>query len=142
MSTVACLLLSELLDCRPNDLEMLEECTYEVYDLVETAREIDEHPTLNNYIEAMFKIGLSVLRDSINDLMVDLEQEAASGELTDDDREKLAQIRKLNPTEDIEMFINFRDTHITFAKNEELYQKYFEENLEHFHNGTGFWIGG
>ena len=46
------------------------------------------------------------------------------------------EIIKLDILEDIEEFYNYSDVHVTIIKNEDIYQKYFQEELDYFKNIT------
>lgn len=136
-------LLTALLDCGYLDLRILNECEYNMIDLIEEVDSMGyEKIDINNLCFAMFQLGLRDMQESISERISDLENEEELGEF---EKGELEALKELEPFDDFESFHNYIDTHIYLSQyanhKEEMYQNYCEKELNHFEKMTGFSIG-
>lgn len=59
-------------------------------------------------------------------------------EWSEDVEQHIKAIKHLNPEEDVEFYINYLDTHIWFRENEEIYKRYFANQVSEIEDKMGF----
>ena len=131
-------LLMALFDCGTCDLEMIDDVGYDwreilTYNIARLGR--DFPASLNTLIDYVIDYGIEMLCRAIENRIADLKlrgSEAPQGEL--------AALLSLRPDDDIGRCFNCLDTHVWFANNGDIYQKYLSDELYLFENGTGFYI--
>lgn len=131
-------LLTELLGCGYADLSVLEDCQYDMYDVIEYCKDACLDLTLNNLAWSMFQIGRADIMRAIEERIDELESQE---ELSDDEQEELDALDGLDPYEDIKSFHNYLDTSVWFSKNGDVYRQYIKEAIEEFGDNTGYSIG-
>lgn len=125
-------LLISLLDCGYADLNVLLDTEYDMSEIIEYATEYSEKPTLNNLVYSMLQMGINDIQSYIEDNKNDVEEDL------DEDKLELFKSIEFNPHEDIEVFINYLDSHAYLVKNEEAYVEFFPEAIDKFEEMTGF----
>lgn len=162
-------ILISVLSCGYADLSVITDCKYDIEELMEEVENMGyEKPDLNNLAKAMFYKGIyeieSFIENNKDEILDDIDEKNAGiedrmDELENDDEEfendelwnkldeeqadlktKKEDIESLEPIDDIESYHNYLDTSIYFLKNQEIYQKYFQEALDEFEENTGFAI--
>ena len=138
----------ELLECGILDLNMLDGCEYDFYDVLQECNSFTEKPKLNDILYGAICIYQRNIQEKINeriseldDLMEELDDygEADTEEFSEYEKEQAA-LKKLNPCEDIELFINSIDTSI-YIKDEQkkaTYNKYLSDIVNEEDDRLGF----
>lgn len=130
-------ILCNLLKCGTLDLPYLEGINYEVGDIV---NEIIynygiENLSLNAIFTEVFNYGIRDLQEVIENAISNLENEV---ENDDELKEEFEDIKSLNTENDIEYYCNCLDTSIYFTNNENIYRKYFEDEISNIEYNMGF----
>lgn len=135
-------LLTSILDCGYGDLYLLEDCQYDIGEIVEDCIATFGGLKINNLVRIMFDYGLRDIETARDDRICELEAIPNERELDEDEEDELATLRTLEPFEDMQSFHNFIDTHIWIDAKEKVpaYTKYLKEALDHFCEMTGFEI--
>lgn len=159
-------LLCCLLSCGYLDLNVLENCSYDIDELIDYTKDMGyEKPDLNSLAYAMFRLASNDLSEYISEEIEKVEGELSEleglkseldgkwdDELTDEEvetidtiderinslNEKLVDIKALDPSEDIESYHNYLDTHVYFRNNESIYRQYCQDGIDLFLEKTGF----
>lgn len=136
-------LLVALLNCGTRYLKMIDNVGYDwanilVYNMAQ--RDRDTPVSLNTLLDYVVDYGLAKLQTVISDRICELEAIPNERELDDEEDEELRSLCVLNPDDDIGRCFNCLDTHIWFANNGDIYQKYLADELDLFEDGTGFCI--
>lgn len=79
--------------------------------------------------------GIEMLSRAIDNRITDLKLQGGEAQ-----RGELAALLSLRPDDDIGRCFNCLDTHIWFANNGDIYQKYLADGLYLFERGTGLEI--
>lgn len=132
--------LKAVLDCGDADLILLDGIGYDLVELVAELSRSRTQPTLKNIINAAFAKGIREMQLRLSDRIGELEHisKFASGGLNDEEKAELNELRSLNPSKDIQSAFDYQATSIWFARNKELYKKYFRRGIESIEYGTGF----
>ena len=131
-------LLVGLLNCGTCDLEMIDNVGYDWEDILTynlDQRDRDFPANLDTLLDYVVDYGIGMLCGAIDNRIADLKlrgSEASEDEIT--------ALISLCPDDDIGRYFNCLDTHIWFANNGDIYQKYLADELYLFENGTGFHI--
>lgn len=131
-------LLMELLHCGEYDLSLLDDVGYDWCDIISTDREFTFN--INGLMRQVFSYGLSQVENAVDGRIEWLRETQENYGISDEQKEELEALEKLDVWEDFESFHNYIDTHIWCEKNKEIYQKYLQEALDDFADGTGFEI--
>lgn len=121
------------LKCGVLDIEMLDDCTYTVEEVLDRCENEYGTHDINLVMTTIMEMGMDDLSDAIKERIVELELDntAESGE-------ELLALKSLDPHNDIVGWFNCLDTHITLEVKVEIYQKYLSDAIESFENNTGF----
>lgn len=129
-------LLMVLLDCGTCDLSMIDDVGYDWRDILtyNIARLGRDFPTsLDTLLDYVVDYGIEMLSRAIDNRITDLKLQGGETQ-----RGELAALLSLRPDDDIGRCFNCLDTHIWFANNGDIYQKYLADGLYLFERGTGF----
>lgn len=110
-------LLVEMLNCSPNDLNILEGCMIPMKDLIDYAMTHSRTVNLNRLVKAMFDLALKEVQEAIY---------TSGGDL--------------NIFKDTYQHIDGAKSFIQFENNENVYRLYFEEEISIFESITGITI--
>lgn len=130
-------LLTELLGCGYADLSVLDDCKYDMCDVIEYCKDADLDVTLNSLAWSMFQIGLDDINRAIDERVDELD---VKDDLSEEEQEELNALEHLDAHEDTESFHNFIDTSIWFHKNGDVYREYMSKALDEFEENTGYAI--
>ena len=136
-------LLTAILDCGYGDLYLLEDCRFDIGEIVEECQWTFGNLDINNLVRIMFEFGLRDIEYDIKNRIEELNDiEQTEGELDESEQEERYALSILNPSEDIESFHNYVDTHIWIEAKEkvETYERYLKDSLDQFEEMTGFAI--
>lgn len=131
-------LLVALLNCGTRDLKMIDNVGYDwanilVYNMAQ--RDRDTPASLNTLLDYVVDYGIEMLCRAIDNRITDLKLRGIEAP-----EDELAALLSLRPDDDIGRCFNFLDTHVWFANNGDIYQKYLADELYLFEHGTGFYI--
>lgn len=136
-------LLTSILDCGHGDLYLLEDCQYDIGDIVEECEAQFGKIDINRLAITMFDFGLREIEEAIKDRLEELNDiEETEGELNEEELEERNALETLEPFDDMQRLHNFIDTHIWIDAEEKVdaYKKYMQDALDHFCEMTGFEI--
>ena len=130
-------LLCNLLDCGYLDLQMIEDADENyVLEAIDYLKNEGLEISLNGILDTMFFDAKNNLMEAV-EARVDVLEENED-ELDEDEREELADMRKLNPDEDITWFINWSDSHIYINEDvEAVYRNWFGGLIDDLENKMG-----
>ena len=131
-------LLVALLGCGTCDLKMVDDVGYDwthilVYNMAQ--RDRDAPASLDTLLDYVVDYGIEMLSRAIENRIADLKLRGSEAP-----QDELAALLSLRPDDDIGRCFNCLDTHIWFANNGDIYQKYLADELYLFEHGTGFRI--
>ena len=129
-------LLSTICDCGYLDLQLLDDCEYDICEIAEECHDVFGNYNINNMVRIVFEKGINDINCEIGSRIEDLYEDWKL--LTDEEKEELAALEELDPFDDIHSFHNYIDTHIWIAENSDIYHKYMQRALEQFTEMTGF----
>ena len=147
-------ILTNLLDCSTDDLKLLEDIEYDLYDILEYLKEYGSF-NINDIFSEVFKEGARDLNYEFIERKYEIreqileEMQAAKEEYPDYDLEKdedyqelvndldLLDNEKLNPIEDLDYYLNWQDTHV-YMKHIEFYRKYMPDVVEEIETNMGW----
>ena len=113
-------LLTAILDCGYADLQMLFDSKYDMYDIIEYAKDnldFGNNLDVNTLIQAMIELALGEIQDYIDEQ--DLEVE-------------------LDIWDDTDIFLNYLDTHVYIYEDKiDAYKRYVPEIFDMFEEKTG-----
>ena len=131
-------LLMALLDCGTCDLRMIDDVGYDWRDILayNIARRGRDFPaSLDTLLDYVVDYGIEMLCRAIDNRITDLKLRGSEAP-----QDELAALLSLRPDDDIGRCFNCLDTHVWFANNGDIYQKYLADELYLFEHGTGFYI--
>lgn len=130
-------LLCNLLDCGYLDLQTLDDADEDyVLEAIDSLKGEGLEVSLNRILDEMFFKVKNDLTEAVEARLNDLEDN--EDELDEDEREELADMRKLNPGEDITWFINWSDSHIYIGEETEaIYRNWFDDLIDDLENKMG-----
>ena len=141
-------ILMELLECGSLDLNMLDECEYNFYDILEECNSFTEKPKFCDILYGAICIYQKNISNKIDeriseldDLMEELDDQglADTEEFAEYEEEQKA-LKELDPYEDITNFINYIDTSIGIPdeNKKEIYSKYLSDIINEEDEQIGF----
>ena len=147
-------ILTNLLDCGTEDLKLLEDIKYDLYDILEYLKEYGS-VNINSIFREVFDKGAIDLnyafieqKDEIREQILE-EMQTAKEEYPDYDLEKdedyqelvndldLLDNEKLNPMEDLDYYLNWQDTHV-YMEHIEFYRKYIPDVVDTIETNMGW----
>lgn len=124
-----------LLGCGESDVNMLLDVTYDWYDIFEKCS-LPDNPNFNDLMGAALEYGLVQLQDAIN-VRIDELKDISADEITEEEQEKLNELKKLDTDQDFDIYLNFLDTHLTCMHNQSIYSKYLSDVIEEVEDCVG-----
>lgn len=113
-------LLTAILDCGYADLQMLFDSKYDMYDIIEYAKDnldFGNNLDVNTLIQAMIELALGEIQDYIDEQDLDVE---------------------LDIWDDTDIFLNYLDTHVHIYEDKiDAYKRYVPEIFDMFEEKTG-----
>ena len=131
-------LLMALLDCGTCDLGMIDDVGYDWQDILTYNIALlgrDFPASLDTLLDYVVDYGIEMLSRAIENRITDLKLRGSEAP-----QDELAALLSLCPDDDIGRYFNCLDTHIWFANNGDIYQKYLTDELYLFEHETGFHI--
>ena len=147
-------ILTNLLDCGTDDLKLLEDIEYDLYDILEYLKECGNF-NINSIFREVFKKGAIDLnyafierKEEIREQIIE-EMQTVKEEYPDYDLEKdedyqelvndldLLDNEKLNPIEDLDYYLNYLDTHV-YMEYIEFYRKYMPDIVDTIETNMGW----
>lgn len=147
------LLLSELLGCGTADLGIIDDCEYdisEVLEMVESFGYVAEKVDLGAIAFAITQIAkgnaqkvldekIEEFKDELEELLEESEENENSAKI-ENLHSIIADLESLNPYEDFELWFNYLDTHISCIENTDIYQSYMENEIETVFGESGIYF--
>lgn len=130
-------LLTQLLDCGANDIEMLKDCQYDINAICESLLEDGIRPTLENILHYIFEEARMQLRYAVHNRICDIEHETYSRDLTEDELDELYLLRSLKPNEDVIWEVNYSCSCLYLKRREE-YLCVLESEIREIEENCGF----
>lgn len=133
------MLVNAVFECGTDDLRLLDDAECDMFEVIKTMRAEGIDTSMNNIIEEVFKTGKQVIMDAYDARLLSLESDEEMDMLTEASYEQLQQLRELNPDKDFTWYINLQDTNFYGdSGKKEVYEAYFEEELEECVRLTGY----
>lgn len=123
------------LHCGIDDLNMLDGIKYCLEELVDEAELSYLRVDMNSVLRALIARGLRSLYYGIQERIFELESEGDDG-----NNETIEALKKLNPIDDMESYLNCSDSYVWIEKNYDIYHKHLQYLLDIFEDNTGFYI--
>ena len=114
-------ILAGILNCGYLDLRVLEDTEFDVVEMIEEM----EKPTLSDLICEIFQKGIDLLMEALLEKQNDLDCPD--------------EIKDLSG-EDVDFDINFIASRIYFVNNSDIWNKYFESEIEEIEKKMGFYF--
>ncbi len=133
-------LLCHFLNCKELDIALLDECGYDVCEIINDCETTFGKVDINGLVRIMFDYGLKDIETAINDRICEIKAITEERNLDESEESELRALKGLNPFEDIQSSHNYLDTHI-YLSNEskkEFYKDYLQGALDRFEEMTGF----
>lgn len=127
------LLLCALLDCGSLDLRIINDCEYDVSEVLEVVDEFCfEKIDLGAIAVAIVEIAkreisnaidekLENFKEELKELLEESEENQNSAEI-ENYHSMITDLESLNPHEDFELYFNYLDTHVSCVKNATIYK--------------------
>ncbi len=132
-------IIRAIFDCGVDDLNLLDDAEVNFFDVIKEMRFEGIDTTMNNIIREVFGRGRQVIADRYDAMMLKLLNDEKAGELTEGTYEQLQELKELDPNNDFTFWINLQDTNFHGdSSKQEIYEKYFEEELEECMRITGY----
>nr|DAO43605.1 MAG TPA: hypothetical protein [Caudoviricetes sp.] len=132
-------LIRAVLDCGVDDLRLLDYSEANLFEVVERMRSEGISTTMNNIIKEVFEDGKQVIVDRYEAMLEELKHKQELGIMEDEDCELQEELEKLDPGSDFTFWINLQDTDFNGDNSkQELYEKYFKDELEECERITGY----
>ena len=128
--------LMRLLHCGVDDLSLLDDIEYDLDDMIDEMVE-DQFLSLDNLLRLVFEEAKREFADAVNQMRDEVIEEYEAEFEEGDSRDEIETIRKLDPIQDFDYYINYLDTHI-YLSNYGLYNRYFGTSVELIEQRTGF----
>ena len=145
MSTNQNTILKAVLHCGTMDLSILDDIEYDLGEIVEELIDEGIQPTLNQIMSEVFRKATEDMTEAVNEEIMytredldDLDEDEEEQETFHILQEKLSELLKLNPEEDIDWYCNCLDTSIYIKRNSEIYNRYMTDAVEKIGNLAGF----
>ena len=137
--------LKAVLHCGTMDLSILDDIEYDLGEIVEELIAEGIQPTLNQIMSEVFRKATEDMTDAVNEEIMytredlyDLDEDEEEQDTAHILQEKLSELLKLNPEEDIGWYCNCLDTSIYINRNSEIYNRYMDDAVERIGNRAGF----
>lgn len=124
-----------LLNCGESDVDMLLDVTYDWYDIFEECS-LPVNPDFNDLMGAALEYGLVQLQDAINSRIDEL-KDVSTDEITEEEKEELSELEKLDTNQDFDIYLNFLDTHLTCMHHQSIYNGYLLDAIKEAEEGVG-----
>lgn len=132
-------LLCWILDCDSKNLELLRCFGYDWDEIFIHMNWKQGTPcNLQGLINAEIDLGLDDMNLYIQKRIYDLTSRLLSGDINEDDRQELCDLRLLNPKYDFVSNYQNNDVTILCKQNQEIYLQYLQKGIEVFERETGF----
>lgn len=138
-------LIRAVFGCGMDDLSLLDDAEADMFETVEKLKEEGLEISLMGIIEEIFKEGIFRIGETVKEVRKRLEHGEKSDSLTEEESEQLEAIRThdLNPQADFQYYLNFLDTHLSCdSEKKEVYEEFFEKEMQDLMDYTGFNIEG
>lgn len=133
-------LIMILLECRSNDLHILDDTEYNLEEIVNELINNGVKPTLNAITNRIFEKAQDELYDAVNKAIKDkttLQQHVSKKEARHL-QDEIDELESLNPMQDMKWSCNCRDTSCWFANNQTIYRIYFPTTIKMIERNMGF----
>lgn len=124
--------LRSILDCGIDDLDLIRNIKYDIYDIVTDLKNNDIYPSLGNVMYECLEFARDELSDAVNDCLNDIENGVLV--VTKEEKKKLEE---LAPYDDLQMDFNFIATEV-YLKHKDVYMEYMPEKIEEIEEKLGF----
>lgn len=124
-----------LLNCGELDVDMLFNVTYDWFDIFEECS-LPENPGFNDLMGAALEYGLVQLQDAINSRIDEL-KDVSTDEITEEEKEELSELEKLDTNQDFDIYLNYLDTHLTCIHHQSIYNEYLLDAIKEVEEGVG-----
>jgi hypothetical protein len=134
-------LLTGILKCGYADLRMLGQFDeYNMEELIDYLDECGMEIELNNLVWAGVQLAFREVQEDIETKLERMADEIEDMPEDDEVRERIEEILDMNFTleGDCETYHNYIDSHVNLIANVDIYQEYFQEELDRFEDLTGF----
>lgn len=115
-------LLRSILDCGIDDLDLIRNIKYNIYDIIESLKANGIYPSLGSIMYECLNFARDELSDAVNDCLNKKEKEKLEG---------------LAPYDDLQMDFNFIATEV-YLKHKDVYMEYMPEKIEEIEEKLGF----
>ena len=141
-------ILTSLLNCGTCDLELLEDIEYDLGDIINDLKEND-CLSLNCLFIEVFMKGASDLEEAFKNQKEEIKEQILNkmrihmfdlmryDELAND--LELLDSDKLNPTRDLNYYVNYLDTHV-YMKHIDFYRRYMPDVVETIETNMGWYF--
>lgn len=131
--------LMTLIGCGQLDLRLIDDVEYDWCDVLER---VDFNCLGEKKMPAIMHAVFDVGKDEMNEAIVKrvdyLEDTKKTYGISEEQENELEDLKKLNPYNDLEVYHNYLDTHVTCVNHKSVYKKLMSKELENFAAGTGF----
>lgn len=124
-----------LLNCGESDVDMLLDVTYDWDDIFEECS-LPVNPDFNDLMGAALEYGLVQLQDAINSRIDEL-KDVSTDEITEEEKEELSELEKLDTNQDFDIYLNCIDTHLTCMHHQSIYNEYLLDAIKEVEDGVG-----
>ena len=138
-------LIRAILNCGMDDLSILDDSEADMFKIVEQMRFEGLELSLNGIMAEIFKEGIFRMNEAVKAERKRLETEECEGTLTEAGYEQLEAMRlhNLSPQNDFTYYLNYLDTHLSCdSEKKEVYEEFFEQEMQALMDYTGFNIEG
>lgn len=138
-------LIRAVLECGIDDLGILDEAEADMYDTVSKLREEGKEISLQSITEEIFEEGIFRMGEAVKNRRKELEDVERKGKLSEEEYEQLESMRlhELNPAADFGHEFNFLATNLYCdSEKKEVYEEWFEEEMQELMDYTGFNVNG
>ena len=139
-------ILTNLLNCGTEDLELLEDIEYDLDDILEYLKKSDDF-NINSIFREVFMKGASDLEEAfenqkeeikeqiLNEMRIHMFDLMKYDELAND--LELLDSDKLKPTRDLNYYVNYLDTHV-YMKHIDFYRRYMPDVVDEIESNMGW----
>lgn len=114
---------------------MLLDVTYDWDDIFEECS-LPVNPDFNDLMGAALEYGLVQLQDAINSRIDEL-KDVSTDEITEEEKEELSELEKLDTNQDFDIYLNCIDTHLTCMHHQSIYNEYLLDAIKEVEDGVG-----
>ena len=116
-------------------MDMLFNVTNDWFDIFEECS-LPGNPDFNDLMGAALEYGLVQLQDAINSRIDEL-KDVSTDEITEEEKEELSELEKLDTNQDFDIYLNFLDTHLTCMHHQSIYNEYLLDAIKKVEEGVG-----